>query len=63
MGGLTMFPLSWLRKKNKNKIEPKYMFLSIINGVGNGMNMYKVKKMHGMSMWSNNVSEEYPSSF
>ena len=58
MGGLTILPLSCLREKGKNWTQS--MFLFIISGVGNRMNMYKVNKMHGMSVSSNNVCEECP---
>ena len=34
------------------------MFLFIISGVGNWMNMYDVKKMHEISVSSSNVSME-----
>ena len=48
MGWLTMFPLSWL--KEKRKIWTQVMFLFIISGVGNRMNMQEVKKMHALSV-------------
>ena len=61
MGGLTMFPLSWLRKIGKKKWY-QITFLFIIIVVSNMMNMYRLTKMNGMSMWSSNVCDECPSS-
>ena len=56
MSGLTMFPLLWLKKNGKNWTQ--FMFLIIISGVGNRMNMYDVKKMHRMSVSSRNATVE-----
>ena len=63
MDGLTMFPLSWLRKKvKKNEIEPNPVSIIIIYE-------YKVMKWACMRSnkcmcctWSTNMCEEYLSS-
>ena len=58
MSKLTMFPLFWLKEKEKNRNQ--FMLIFIISRVGNRMSMYDVKKMHEISVLSNNVYVECP---
>ena len=53
--------MSWLNKIWKKKWY-QITFLFIIIVVSNMMNMYRLTKMNGMSMWSSNVCDECPSS-
>ena len=42
--------------------EAQHRFLFIINVGSHPMNMYEVIILNGMSAWSRNVSDEWPSS-
>ena len=60
MGGGTMFQChKWT---NFEQIWCQITALFIIIVVSNMMNMYKLTKMNGVSMWSSNVCDECPSS-
>ena len=60
MGGGTMFQChDW---KNFEQIWCQITALFIIIVVSNMMNMYKLTKMNGMSVWSSNVCDKCPSS-